>query len=136
MADFITIKEFATRAGVSSQAIYQRLSKDLQSYCKEIDGKKMLDTTALELFASKEVDNDTNNPLDNELIKTLQDTLHILSAQLDTKDRQIAELNERLQEANELNKNNQILIGRQQDQKQIEAEPEPVKKKFFDRFRK
>lgn len=136
MSDYLSIKEFATRAGVSSQAVYQRLSKDLQSYCKEIDGKKMLDIKALDLFTNKEVDNEKNKQIDNELIKTLQDTLKVLSAQLETKDRQIAELNERLQEANELNKNNQILIGRQQEQKQIEAEPEPVKKKFFERFRK
>ena len=131
--EYLPIKEFAKRAGVSTQAIYQRLDKDLKSYCKEVEGKKTLSEKALDLFILKEPD----KPVDNELIKTLQDTLKLLSNQLEVKDKQIAELNERLAEANELHRNNQILIGREQEPKQIESSAEqPIKKKFWDRFRK
>jgi len=45
---------------------------------------------------------------------TLQEALQVLSRQLETKDQQIADLNERLKEAQELNKNNQILLGSEQ----------------------
>lgn len=132
--DFVPVKEFARRAGVSAQAIYQRIDKDLKKYCKEVDGKKMLDTSALQLFSLKA----NEKEVDNGLIKTLQDTLTVLSSQLESKDRQITELNKRLAEANELNKNNQILIGRQQ-QIETTGEPEqhePAKKSFWGKFRK
>lgn len=133
MGEYITIKEFAKRAGVSPQAIYQRIEKDLKPYFKEVDGKKTLDIKALDLFILKADD----KHVDNELIKTLQETLKLLSNQLEVKDKQIAELNERLSEANELNRNNQILIGREQQPKQIAStSEEPIKKKFWDRFRK
>jgi hypothetical protein len=79
-------------------------------------------------------------PVDNQLTTRLNQTLKILSDQLFEKDKQISELNERLKEANELNRNNQILIGRQQEKtKQIEEINQtisPVKKFFWDRFRK
>lgn len=114
--EILTIKEFATAAGVSSQAVYQRLTKSLQPYVVEINGKKHLKREALALFESaeqkaenKEVEQDSIN-LDKELIKTLQATITILQGQLETKDGQIAELNARLKEALELNKG-QVLLS-------------------------
>ncbi|MDR2939970.1 MAG: hypothetical protein LBV08_06560 [Clostridiales bacterium] len=50
-----------------------------------------------------------------ELVNTLQDTLKILTSQLEIKDKQITELNDRLKEAQELNRNNQILLGSEQN---------------------
>lgn len=114
--ELLTIKEFAEAAGVSSQAVYQRLSKSLQPYVVELNGKKHLKREALELFdgaeqqpGKKDVDKDTIN-LDKELIKTLQATISILQGQLETKDEQIAELNARLKDALELNKG-QVLLS-------------------------
>lgn len=140
--NYLSIKEFAGLAGVSTQAVYQRLDKDLKEYVEIIDGKKAIDIKALDLFSVQPVE----QPIDNELTTILRETLKVLSGQLTEKDRQIAELNERLKESNELNRNNQILIGRQQDHpKQIEEsssieEPEkkqePEKRSFWSRFRK
>ena len=57
---FLSIKDFAARAGVSAQAIYKRLNNpvdELTTWLK-IDGKrKMLDIQALSLFQSTQVDN-------------------------------------------------------------------------------
>lgn len=113
--ELLTIKEFAEAAGVSSQAVYQRLTKSLQGYVVEVDGKKHLKREALGLFdgaeqkqENKAVEQDSTN-LDKELIKTLQTTITILQGQLETKDEQIAELNARLKEALELNKGQMLL---------------------------
>lgn len=146
--NYLSIKEFAGRAGVSPQAVYQRLDKDLQEYFKVIEGKKALNIKALDLFvvqqAQQSIDQGVDQLVDGDLAITLKETLTILTGQLAEKDKQIAELNDRLKESNELNRNNQILIGRQQDQqKQIEEsiqaqepepEPEPEKRSFWSRL--
>ena len=48
--ELLTIKDVAQRAGVSTQAIYQRLDKDLKPYLQVKEGKKYLKAEALELF--------------------------------------------------------------------------------------
>lgn len=40
--EYIPIAEYARRVGVSRQAIYKRLDKDLKPYVREVDGKKVL----------------------------------------------------------------------------------------------
>ena len=120
--ELLTIKEFAEAAGVSSQAVYQRLTKSLQPYVVEVNGKKHLKKEALSLFdvteqktENKEVDKDSIN-IDKELIKTLQATINILQGQLETKDEQIAELNARLKDALELNKGQMLLSATERQQ--------------------
>ena len=46
--EYISIAEFAEQAGVSKQAVYQRLNKSLKAYVKVVDGKKSIDIRALE----------------------------------------------------------------------------------------
>lgn len=123
MGEYITIKEFATRAGVSPQAIYQRLDKDLKKYLKVIEGKKMLNSEGLTVFGINEVDKD----VDNDFARSLQDTLIVLTEQLRVKDQQIADLNERLEQALKLNENNQILLL----DKQSKELPEPDESSGF-----
>lgn len=144
--ELLTIKEFAEAAGVSSQAVYQRLNKSLQGYVVEVDGKKHLKKEALELFEgaeqkpeNKAVEQDSIN-LDKELIKTLQTTITILQGQLETKDEQIAELNARLKEALELNKGQVLLSVAERQQLPIAqdaADPEekPEKQTFWSRVK-
>ena len=36
--EYISISEFAKRAGVSVQAVYKRLDKDIQPWLKELNG--------------------------------------------------------------------------------------------------
>ena len=114
MDKYISVKEFAQQIGISSQAVYQRLDKDLKQFVKVVDNKKKLNTKAFELFDLKEIVRPVDKVVDNQLTTTLQETLKILSKQLETKDQQIADLNERLKESQELNKNNQILLGGEQ----------------------
>jgi hypothetical protein len=48
--EYLTIKEFATRVGVSTQAIYKRVPTDLQPYIKWVGSKKYINIKALSLF--------------------------------------------------------------------------------------
>lgn len=105
--EYVTIKEFSEQVGVSVQAVYQRLNKDLKPFVKVVDGKKMLSIKAKDLYSIKKDK--------SELLNTLNATLNVLTEQLKEKDKQISELNKRLSEAMELNRNNQILISKQQN---------------------
>ena len=50
-SQWLTVKQFADAAGVSTQRIYQRLAKDLQVYCKEENGSKYINSDGLALFS-------------------------------------------------------------------------------------
>lgn len=88
MSEYVSIKEFAEKAGVSTQAIYARLAKDLQPYLKIENGKKSVSIEALALFNTEE--QQPNLPND------LQLALKCLQAQLEVKDKQIEELTKAL----------------------------------------
>lgn len=128
-----------------------QLTKNVQPVDNQFSTTLNPENTSNKAISDKVDPNDSFKPVDNQfkqnvqlvdnqLNNSLNQTLKILSDQLFEKDKQISELNERLKEANELNRNNQILIGRQQDQpKQIEEINQagvPVKKSFWNRFRK
>jgi len=143
MDEYISIKEFATRIGYTTQAVYQRIEKDLQPFTNVVKGKKCINIKAFELFGTKPVGNElptvdnvlpsvTNElpTLNNELVSVLKESNEVLKGQnevlvkqMEEKDRQITELNahirdlnERLREAQELNRNNQVLLGVEQKQ--------------------
>lgn len=46
-SEFLTVKEFAEKAGVSVQSVYQRLNKSLKPYFKVIKGVKYIEIKAL-----------------------------------------------------------------------------------------
>ena len=128
--EFLSIKDFSELAGVSNQAVYKRLNNKLKKYVNVENGKKTINCKALELYQLKEnlnVEQQIEQQLNNGLKTALSDTITLLSKQLEEKDKQIAEkdkqisaLNDHLQQSQRLNENNQVLIGRQQDQpKQI-----------------
>lgn len=48
--EYLTVKEFALAAGVTVQAIYPRLERDLKPYFKIENGQKLIDKAGLELF--------------------------------------------------------------------------------------
>lgn len=132
--DLLTIKEFAEKAGVSQQRIYQRLAKDLKPYLKMVENKKMLKIEALELFNIKGfeqgLEQGFEQGLEQILISSLTETIEVLREQLNVKDQQIENLNTRLAEANELNRNNQVLMrekGFLLEPENIEKRPEPSK---------
>ena len=118
MDEYISIKEFAARVGVTRQTVYNRLDKDLTPFLQVVGSKKSISVRALALFEADEVVDDACQEVDNNLVKilhenvkTLQDAFTVLTAQLEAKDVQISDLNERLREAQELNRNSQVLLG-------------------------
>ena len=55
MAEYMAIKDFADRAGVTPSAVYQRLDRDLKPFLKVLEGKKMLDSQALKLYEEQDL---------------------------------------------------------------------------------
>lgn len=98
--EYISVSEFARRAGVSKQAIYKRLSTDLSTYIKMIDGRKMLKSSALEHFKSRQEDNQTANQV--ETINLLKKTIDMLEKELAAKDRQIEALQQMVDQEQKL----------------------------------
>lgn len=96
--DYISISEFAERAGVSKAYIYKAIKDRLQPYLKEVDSQKRLNIKGLELFDSTKVSTiSTNDSTDKdtlkELIEILQEQQKTLKAELDIKNEQIRALN-------------------------------------------
>lgn len=144
--EYISIAEFAEQAGVSKQAVYQRLNKSLKAYVKVIDGKKSIDIKALEdlygkggcssveqVFQGKiqgveqGVEEEKEGQLINKLIDTLQEELKIKDEQLAEKDRQIKELHNLLDQQQQLAAMDHKKIMELEDQLAQEAEA-PQKK--------
>lgn len=98
--EYLTIKDFAKAANVSTQRIYQRLAKDLQEYCKTENGKKYLSSEGLKLFGKEDSQADLSNNT-QELTNALQQTIEALREQLTVKDKQIEQLTAALQTAQE-----------------------------------
>ena len=132
----LTIKEVAQRVGVSTQAIYQRLDKDLKEYLQVVDGKKFLKIEALEAFSKSPLQapcQEVEKGADKEFASSLQAVIDTLREQLAQKDKQIEGLQGELMEqnahvrkqseklvalveqVNELQRNNQILLKAEQD---------------------
>lgn len=128
------------------------------NHIKMVDGKKRISTAALILFNVNryepvhELVHEQCEPVreqtENQILTILQENMEVLKSelefknkQLETKDKQIEDLskandrlNDRLQEANQLNHQNQILLEQKQQPEPIENEdipPKSTKKHFW-----
>lgn len=142
MEELATVREIAKELNVSVQAVYGMLKGKYKSYLVVKGGKKYVKLEILEALKKG------NSPDQKE--KQGQDVpkseiLEVLAKQLQEKDRQINELNERLREANQININNQVLLKEAQEKvkmlehKQVEQEQEKqeeTKKGLFSWFKK
>ena len=142
--EYLTVKEFSNRAGISTQRTYQLLAKDLQSYCKVIASVKYVHISALERFTSKPICKDLQEDLQSDLqsickhlqaqIDTLQGHNELLTKQLEVKDNQIKTLTESLQATTTaltaaqdgLTKAQALHAGTLQTQLTTTEKPEPV----------
>lgn len=132
--DYITIAEYAQRRGVSVSSVYKRLGGTLKKHYKVIDGKKYISVEALvEEGITPPVEKVENKDTTPPAVLV---ALEVLEKQLAEKDLQIARLQEEAQElrrsnaekdvfiqeqagrmvllleqAQELNRNNQVLLG-------------------------
>lgn len=126
-AQYLTVRQFADLAGVSTQRIYKALQSGLQQYCKSENGKKYVSSDGLRLFprsdcqpVANELATDTQqvaNQLQPEQQPAtpaetviLRQTIDTLTAQLAVKDNQLDVLTAQLS-----TKDNQI----EQKDKQI-----------------
>lgn len=48
--EWLTVKEFAAAAGVSTQAVYKQICNRFATYCKEENGRKYIHSDALEML--------------------------------------------------------------------------------------
>ena len=112
--EYISIAEFARRAGVTPQAVYKQLNNQvdnrLSTYTKIHNGKKRIHIKALELFLStdvnrvdNQVDNQFNNqvdnfsqPVDNQVDNQTNQIIAILKEQLADQKTQIEQLQDDL----------------------------------------
>lgn len=100
---YISIKEFASAAGISQQAVYKRLNRkndNLLKYCNVINGKKMLKINALEdlygisyeTFLNQHFKQvvEQNKPVENDLEQDrTQELIDLLRKQVQDKDAEI-----------------------------------------------
>lgn len=103
MNEFISIADFAARAGVSKQAVYKRLPTIESKLIKVENGKKTIDINALSLFAANQ-DNQpfkdkkpTKTNVESDLIKELRKQIDGLQADKIFLQEQITELTKSLQ---------------------------------------
>ncbi len=106
---YVTIKEFATLANVTTQAIYKRLNQadsSLNKYVQNNGKMKLISKDALELFADNQqglqpntvensegiYENVNTQSLTNLFSAYFDTTLKVLSDQINFKDQQIKEL--------------------------------------------
>lgn len=139
-----TVREVAEELNISRQAVYNKLTVNFKTNfttTQKINNKDTLVINKAGVHKLKQdivnldsqVDNPINNIVDNQLINLMNRNIEVLQNQLQIKDQQIIELNERLKEAQELNKNNQVLLHRQQDQPKM-IEKKEKKFSFKDLF--
>ena len=70
--EYLTIKDFAERAGVSQQAIYKQVERKLNNYVKMVENQKMIDIRALQEVYGVEVEQPIQPNFDSILSQNQQ----------------------------------------------------------------
>lgn len=109
--EYLSIAEFAKRAGVTRQAVYKRLSTDLFEFTKVDNGTKLINSRALRLFGVEPMSTelthtftdlaayfDKQNEKFDRLIDVLEADVAKLHQELEIKNKQLLESNERQRE--------------------------------------
>ena len=110
--EYISVSEFARRAGVSRQAIQQRLDTSLRDFVKLAQGKKLLNIKGLELFDGvnlaqgfvkenvklAQASNEQNDTLEQGILDLLRAELVAKNHQLEVKEQQLREKDQRIAE--------------------------------------
>lgn len=122
---YITVKEFAQRAGVSIQSVYQSLNKRLKPYFKVINGRKMLDIKALgDIYGIPYIENNEQG-IKQDYKGNDKEFINLLLEQIKVKDKEIADLHELLNHEQQL-----LMIAQNKitllEQKQAENEESQV----------
>ena len=99
--EYISVSEFAKRAGVTKQSVYQRIQGRLKNYVKDLNGQKVIHIKALnEVYGI-----DLEQGLEQDLNKDSQGqnqvnlaVIEMLRAELEEKNRQLREKDQRITE--------------------------------------
>lgn len=81
MNETISPSEAAKTLGVSRQTIYNRMTKDLSKFVKEVDGKKRLDVAVLEHLGVNQNVKEPSSELDS-IVKALTHELEVKNQQI------------------------------------------------------
>lgn len=152
--EYLTVAEFAEKADVTIQAVYQRLVKDLKPYLKIFNGKKHVHIRGLQVYdrknALKNLKSDSINstrslkqvePLE-EIVELLKKQLELLQSELDVKNQQIEDLTEQLRQKDKqidaanrhVDQANQLTAMSSMKNLQLEADNQKVR--WWQRFKK
>lgn len=66
---YLTVQEFAERAGVSNQAVYERIRKDLEPYVVKQGGRKMISAEALAFVGNNQAEKQVEQVNQVELLE-------------------------------------------------------------------
>ncbi len=151
---YYSVLEFADLVKVSVQSIYQRIKKtddDIHRYIKLQKGKRYISEKAVEIYnkdltAGAEEEKTEKQNEQNEIAEIYKKQVEYLTAEIEVKNKQIEELQERLKASSERETNYQQLLNQQQQLNgidkqrvlQLEAETQTAKKKkgIFGIFRR
>jgi predicted DNA-binding protein YlxM (UPF0122 family) len=152
MEEYLSIAEFAERAKVSKQSIYQRLKKSddiIHKYIKIKGDKKVIAASAVDIIYNKdfaayeEIETDKEKfQEENEIIKLLRQQVEQQQREIDIKNKQIEDLNIQLKASSERETNYQTLLNQQQQltaaekQKVLLLEERTQRKGLFNIFKK
>ena len=136
---YISIADFAKEAGVSKQAVYSRLkSQDLNKFIKLENGKKLINTKALELFnksSSQSSFNQSFNQVEQGLESTEREYIESLKKQIEELQRDKQELYRLLDQQQQLTAQANATIKQLQAPKEeasvIQQEKQEQKKQGF-----
>ena len=106
--EYISVSEFAKRAGVTKQSVYQRIQGRLKKYVKDLNGQKVIHIKALNevygvdleqgLEQDLNKDSQGQNQVNLAVIEMLRAELEEKNRQLREKDQRITELTDRITE--------------------------------------
>ena len=149
--EYLSIKDFAKRAGVSQQSLYKRLNKlnnQLNNYVKMVENQKMIDIRALQEVYGVEVEQPIQPKIEpveqpiqpnfDSILSQNQQMIDMLKEQLEAKDKQIENLQKLLDQEQHLNAMNheKILLLEsklEEPTEPVEPDEEPPKG-FWTRF--
>ena len=131
---YISIADFAKQAGVSKQAVYSRMkSQDLNKLVKLENGKKLINTKALELF-NKSSSQSSFNQVEQGLESTEREYIESLKKQIEELQRDKQELYRLLDQQQQLTAQANATIKLQAPKEEasiIQQEKQEQKKQGF-----